>query len=322
MADFDSARTPGSFGQPPPHAPREVADNSPLGLAATASQVAEARRNEKSLAPLSFESSPRPRPTVNAAPIAVPVAQTTTNTPESAAPIITSSFKPVDIPIRKAGRFSRLAKSAVAVVQQVIAPVVEEAPAAPVPVAEPVIAPAAAVPADPARPSVHQPAFSNTDSPSRGVPRPIDDPGKRITGGFGDLGEAQYFPLDGTELRELVYALMDQVHRRLADDLRFSIAVTYPRVAARVVVEVQAFGNDQSFQVPCVMPPHTHTPLDIAREYGDEIVFVVVAERREMTDEGESITPPNQTRSELGLEIPRKRMIQAGAAKIMVDRES
>src|SRR5262252_3924111 len=32
----------------------------------------------------------------------------------------------------------------------------------------------------------HQPAASSTDSPSRGVPRPITDTGKQITGGFGD----------------------------------------------------------------------------------------------------------------------------------------
>ncbi len=176
-----------------------------------------------------------------------------------------------------------------------------------------------------ARPSVdgpYQPAASNTDSPSRGVPTPATDPGKKITGGFGDAGEAQYYPLDGTELRELVLAQMDRLVDRLRDDLRFSIAVTYPRVVARVVIEVDAFVSDASFQVPVAPVVANKTPIEIAREHGDEIVFVLKEEMREMTVDGQSITPPNQVRQDLGIEIPRKRFVQAGAARVMVDRLS
>src|SRR5450759_5294201 len=51
------------------------------------------------------------------------------------------------------------------------------------------------------------PAASNTDSPSRGMPGTLPVPAARakpplqVIGGFGDGGEAQYFPLTGLELK-------------------------------------------------------------------------------------------------------------------------
>ncbi len=77
----------------------------------------------------------------------------------------------------------------------------------------------------------HQPAASAGDSPSRGIPKPISDPGKIITGGWGPSSEALYFPLDGTELRELTRMLLDKLNDRIENDLRFSPAATYPRLA-------------------------------------------------------------------------------------------
>lgn len=171
-------------------------------------------------------------------------------------------------------------------------------------------------------PAKHQPAASDTDSPARGTPPPMATlpEGKRITGGFGDPIEAEYYPLDGTELRELVYALMDSIHARLQDDLRFSFAVTYPRCSARVVVEIDAFAQDQTLTVEKVMmPPHEKTPLEVARVYGDQVVFCVTAERAEMTEDGRSIAPPNQTRKELQLPIPRKTAVETPAGRMIVD---
>lgn len=171
----------------------------------------------------------------------------------------------------------------------------------------------------PAQP--HQPAASNTDSPSRGVPRGTEK-GKEITGGFGvpgDGADAQYFPLDGTELRKVVLVCMDEMAKRIEDDLRFSIACTYPRAHVRVVIEVDAYGMEKTMEIPKVLPPHTGTPLEVARRYGDQIVFVVVAERQEMTPNGESVIPPNKMRSEAQLEIPRKRLVDTPSGRQFVD---
>ena len=171
-------------------------------------------------------------------------------------------------------------------------------------------------------PAKHQPAASDTDSPARGTPPLMATlpEGKRITGGFGDPVEAEYYPLDGTELRELIYALMDSIHARLQDDLRFSFATTYPRCSARVVVEIDAFAQDQTLTVEKVMvPPHEKTPMEVARVYGDQVVFCVTAERAEMTEDGRSIAPPNQTRKELQLPIPRKTAVETPAGRMIVD---
>jgi hypothetical protein len=171
-------------------------------------------------------------------------------------------------------------------------------------------------------PAKHQPAASDTDSPARGTPPPMATlpEGKRITGGFGDPVEAEYYPLDGTELRALIDSLMDSIHARLQDDLRFSLAITYPRVAVRVVVEVDAFAQDSTMTVEKVqVPAHEKTPLDVARLYGDQVVFCVTAARAEMTEDGRSIAPPNQTRQELSLPIPRKTAIQTPGGRMIVD---
>lgn len=156
----------------------------------------------------------------------------------------------------------------------------------------------------------HQRAGSHTDSPSRGVPQPIADRGKQITGGFGDVGEAQYFPLTGIELRLVIEDLLAQLHARIQDDLRFSMASTYPRVSAEVAITITGYAMDNSMQIVKRMRPHERTPIDVARAHADEICFIITAEHVEMTDSGESITPPDQVRHELGVEIPRKRAVK------------
>lgn len=159
----------------------------------------------------------------------------------------------------------------------------------------------------------HLPAASNSDSPSRGIPKPILDPGKQITGGFG-IGSPQYFPLDGQELRVLVEELLMKVHQRIQNDLRFSIALVYPRVAARVVVEIEGFEQHDAstFQIPAVMKPHDKTAIAAARELANEVAFVVVEEAREVDQSGESVRAPDQLRQDLGLRVPRKQQVQTG----------
>ncbi len=169
----------------------------------------------------------------------------------------------------------------------------------------------------------YRPAQSNTDSPSRGLPSPVTDQGKRITGGFGDVGEAQYFPLDGAELRLVAEGLLDQLRARLQDDLRFSIAITYPRVAIRLELIVDAFGQDKEQVIPAVAVPHTKTPLEVAREFGDQIVFILAEVRQEFDDAGEASMAPNALRAEVGAEIPFKRPVTtAGGTRMMVDRNA
>jgi hypothetical protein len=162
------------------------------------------------------------------------------------------------------------------------------------------------------------PAASGSDSPARGIPREITDPGKKITGGFGNTGEAQYYPLNGLELLVLVRSLMEQIDKRIENDLRFAMAITYPRVRARVVIEVDGYAESGDFAIEKV-DVREKTPIEVARQYGDRIAFAVVEKRQEFTDSGEVDAPPDLIRDELGLEKPRKQLIQMGAQRIVAD---
>lgn len=165
------------------------------------------------------------------------------------------------------------------------------------------------------------PAASDTDSPTRGIPRQVVDAGKQPQGGFGDQAAAQYFALNGQELRVLVEALMDQIYQRIQNDLRFNEAIVYPQVGARVVIEITGFAHDSDFLVEKIMPPdpRARTPTEIARQFADEVAFVVLAEHRETDDQGNPATPPDAVRVELGLLRPAKRVIRSGGTDMFVD---
>jgi hypothetical protein len=154
-------------------------------------------------------------------------------------------------------------------------------------------------------------------SSHRGVPRPIADPHKQITGGFG-RGEARYFPLDGLELKELVRELLDRMNARLDRDLRFSIAVTYPRVTARVIIEVQGFAQAE----PDVLIEQFEkgpVPLKTARAVADEICFVVIEQASEVDETGQPIIAHDTIRDELGLTRPEKQKVSGDPLGQMVD---
>lgn len=357
-----------AFAAPPPGAPRQT--TTPGSEQPTPDQLAKARANERELdafAPkpmtreqmvamlgedkiqeyeragtIAFDADGQP--TSVTAPAHVH-ADGIHQTPAAERPV-TTSMKGVDVPLRKVRRPGESLLSLHAQKTNEL-PVdgIQGAQAPEPPTQQPqdaqapehgaaIVAPPApepdVIPPQPPPPAAYQPAASDTDTPSRGLPKAIADPGKQITGGFGDFGEAAYVPLDGLELKALVESLMDVIHARLQDDLRFSMAVTYPRVTARVVIEVKAYADDQSFQiVKIAAPPHKvdevvkgNAPEKIARAHADEICFVVVAERQEMTDAGESVAPPNATRLELGLQIPQKRRVQTPSGGIMVDLTS
>jgi hypothetical protein len=187
--------------------------------------------------------------------------------------------------------------------------------------------PAAAASADPDDLSELRkthPAASNSDSPATGEPRRTTGSGLPIDGGWTGAASMQYFALNGDELRVIAQGLLADLSQRLTNDLRFSMALTYPRIAVRVVLEVEAFANDdQSFAIEKILPtasdPATKTPREIARLVADEVCFVLIAERTEVDQDGQSITPPDQLRDEFALDRPRKQQIGTGINKQFVD---
>lgn len=170
------------------------------------------------------------------------------------------------------------------------------------------------------RARVAQPAASNTDSPSRGVPQQPIDPGKRITGGFGESLDQQYFPLDGNELREVVLGLMDKLVAQIQNDLRFSMAVVYPRVSATVTIKVQGYTSETDFTIP-KRAEHLRTPVDVAEATGAVPVEITLENNiAEFSEDGQSLTPPNVMRRELGMQVPKKQRVAIPTGYAVVDR--
>lgn len=344
--------TDGAFGAPPPGAPRQT--TAAGSERATPDQIRAARANE--VEQPAFAPKPMSREAqialigreaverleaqtgVRAPEVGVGIVPGPSSTnvvqPEQIqqqAPVNTSTLKPVDTPLPSKSRYRKVGKARPPVTATDSAAAPESPDASVLPIDDPASPnrlPVAAMREDesitdwqasqPPQPPRYQPAASDSDSPARGVPKPIDDEGKRITGGFGDPIEAQYIPLSGDELAAVVGRQLDEIKARLEDDLRFSMAVTYPRVRARVIVQVEAYAQ-AGFEIVKLAPEHTKTPLQLARERADEVVFVLVSEREEMTDAGESVTPPNAMRTDAGLAIPGKRQIETPAGRMLVD---
>lgn len=164
----------------------------------------------------------------------------------------------------------------------------------------------------------YQPAASDTDSPSRGVPRPIEDPYRAITGGFGNQLQAQYNPLNGLELKELIRSLMDQLNGELDQDLRLHISACYPRLNVQLSVRVSGYFEDASFTI-AKKAAHEKTPEDVAQQVGQPIDFTIDAGRREFDAEGNAEAPPDYVRDELGLPKPQKQWVGTGPNRQVVD---
>ncbi len=167
----------------------------------------------------------------------------------------------------------------------------------------------------------HAPAASDTDSPSRGIPKPIADPGKVITGGFGHAMEAQYFPLTGAELKELARSLLDQLNGQIENDLHFMEAICYPRISVVLRLEVRGYTQDEGFTIQKGVA-HEKTPEDVAQLAGSPMEFALEAVRNEFNDEGEAIDPPDRIRDSLGLVKPHKQQIDTAGGKMIVDLPS
>lgn len=298
---------------PPAHAPREsTLDSRPMTTEEVEAQMALARRHEKTLPPL----APRAEDQMRLPPGVKPgdpdaVEQTRAWIAAGA---------PGEWPISP-----KMAEIAPEIASDPALAAVDTALA----VLEAAKVPAAARPSvvetPAAAPEPYRPAASDSESPARGIPKPIADAGKAITGGFGvasAAGSGDYIPLDGNELCALAQGLLVDLAERLSKDLRFSIAVTYPRVRCRVELIVESFMVDSDFRVQTVAVEKGETALEVARALGDEICFVVVNQRQEVDARGNAESPANAMRGELGLEIPRKQVIATPTGTVVVDRRN
>lgn len=335
----------GAFTPPPAHARQEV--TLPGSERATAEQIAQARRNEQPMP--SFTPKPQtdeqmaaflgktvgeiramrdaltarsaPAPTTRPSPVttpaegiiltdavAVPAGKVTISTlqplPERTSTGLRRAVRsggPLVIPPTSTPSVSPASGSVSGPEPADVPPVL----GAPEPAAAPIDLPG------PITREPYRPAQSDTDSPSRGMPTAVADPGKRVTGGFGDVGDAQYFPLTGLEVRAIVESQLTELLARIKDDLRFSIAQVYPRVNVRCAIEVECFVQDSTFSiVKKLIPAHTKTPLDVARQHAQECCYVMEEAHVEMTDDGESVTPPNAARLAHGLSVPAKHAVE------------
>lgn len=254
----------GVFAEPPAHAPYET--TQPLDSSVLQGQLAKAAANEKELQPLKFAIDK-----------AVAAAAGAPGTPVPHGVVTAAPTTAPDAPAGSAH--------------------LHEAPGAPTGLPDGT-APLGALT------KVHQPAASNTDSPSRGVPKPQLDPGKTITGGWGHgaMGQPQYFALDGSELRALILTLWKDIETRMAADLRFMMACTYPRVMARITVEVCGATPDAAIN-------------DVAFTLDTRVIEFVT----QAIDDQE--TPADALRDIAGLDKPFKHLVQTTTGQIIVDKD-
>ena len=336
---------------PPPGAP--VQTTQPLDAAAMNAALRAAGANEKTLAPLNFSSASRvpaavpPRPDVSAE-VALPAAAVPRGTPivpaavPGALPGAVSGAVPAAVPAA-APETGVAGGSAPSVAPAGDGSAPPESPSAPGSAPAGVESPAGAaelhgdaaatavaeafaalraqreaVPAAAGDADIRRPAQSDTDSPARGIPRAILDPNKTIAGGFGAVGEASYFPLDGLELKALAQGLLGTIADQIEHDLRFSIAVCYPRVRVRAELIVEAYAVD-AWTVARVAPAHEKTALETAQALADQVVFVVQAQRQEFDASGNVESPANAIRGELGLAPPRKQIVETPTGRMLVD---
>ncbi len=144
-----------------------------------------------------------------------------------------------------------------------------------------------------------------TSGPTRGIPTP-QPVGKEITGGFGvggGMGAGQYFALNGLEVQEAIAALQGHLAKQVREDLRFSIALTYPRVSLKLKLEVVTYPVDHSFDLE-----HKHefegATEEEAASMAEREAFTIEASVSDSED-----SPPNLIREELDLEIPQRQLV-------------
>ena len=298
----DKREITGGGAVPPPDAPIE--QSQPLTPGAIAEHRRRAQQNEQTLAPFNPTQRRSPLPT---------------------APIITSAVpQPVGTQTVVGDGIASL-----------VADVFDEPPIAQAqtPTAEELLVDQYEdhIPALSDEDRKRMPAASSGDSPSRGILPNLTPPkGDKFEGiprgGFGDPSMAEYTPLNGDELLQLVLSEGHALLERCKNDLRFSMAITYPRVRLRVSVEVEGSMDDKDndFRIDRVhVPKAGHqgaTPKEVAHAMGaDDVVFVLSSTRQEFDGEGQSDEPPDALRDSIGIEKPRKTAINVGGYQMFVD---
>lgn len=164
----------------------------------------------------------------------------------------------------------------------------------------------------------YRPAESDTDSPKRGIPTPSFDPGKAVTGGWGPAMEAQYYPLDGTELRKLVEDMLERLRDQIQNDLHFSIAMVYPRVEVSLSLQIGGYNEANAYTIQ-KRAVHDKTSEEVARVVGEPFSEEFSVTRAEFNQDGEPQDPADRMRDSLGLAKPHKQQIEAGGQKMIVD---
>lgn len=273
---------------PPPDAPVEQAQ--PLTDAYYAERAAKARQNERTLAPLVAQGPKPPIPTPTSAQVPNP----------SISALVADVFGTEDVPAIP--HPSVETGSTQADVDQIDDFSAEDLK--------------------------RMPAASNSESPARGIlPNLVPETtGKKaIEGGWGDGGSDQYNPLNGEELRQIGEMLIEQVRAQMANDLRFSMALTYPKARIRASIEIECDLEDAATSV---MIEKVHvpkggekggTPMEIARQRADGVCFVVHALRQEFTPAGDVDGTPDGMRDELGVAKPRMTRLDASGYHQTVD---
>jgi len=304
----------GTFEPPPPGAPVEV--SQPLHPSALASMQAQAEANEKALAPLKFAIQKGVASAAAAEGLAVPGGggvpiptgpQTAPpsvagSAPAGSAPPLHGSVSPPGVPPSPVPE-----KDPAATATGATGPAGTGTPGGPPEAAlqggDPSVAPSALPPLPPdATPEEIADPVVNA-RPGKGY-RPIQDPGKVITGGWGlDASfPAQYYALDGSEIRAIALRLWEDVKVKMEQDLRFHLAACYPQALVRVSVEVAGATAGAAVN-------------DVAFTLASKIV-VLEASLADTPD-----TPADALRVDTGLPRPYKHAVKTPTGTYIVDQD-
>ena len=228
---------------------------------------------------------------------------------------------------------------------------------APAPVKAAVVAatPAVGLPPTILTPDPTQPAASNSDSPSRGIPGTAYSPHRAkdplaIEGGFG-IGSGEYFAIDGVEMKACLEQLLEEVLSQAENDARVVglSGATGATLSLRAVlladtedqtVTIEKTGaNPDGDLVHAILTLcdafHRDLQTDLRMglawtypSYGVILTLTVCAyaghegftiqkHRREFDEAGQPETPPDALREELALPIPGRQVVMQGTLGAM-----
>lgn len=176
-------------------------------------------------------------------------------------------------------------------------------------------------PVDPTRPAMSADEDPVTARPARGIPGTAFSPYRTkpalaVEGGFGSA-EQEYFPLTGEELKQCVGLLLEELVEQIGNDLRFTLATTYPRFNVKVNLIVEAETEEQ-VRIEKIDAREV-VPLEVAQQHCDSVVFVVSRSRREFDAHNEVETPVDALRQELEIPGMRKQTVPGPFGPMAID---